>query len=72
MIKYDEFWNGGWQKMILSNFFSTNFNMEIESIIKEFITLLRLYNVVDIIQSMNGIVCWHNLMCLEIFMTKKV
>ena len=28
-------------------------------------------NYVDMIQSMNGIVCWYNLLCFEINMTKK-
>ena len=37
----------------------------------EFITLQRLYNYVDTIQSMNGIVCWYNLLCFENNMTKK-
>ena len=37
----------------------------------EFITLQRLYNYVDTIQSMNGIVCWYNLLCFEKNMTKK-
>ena len=37
----------------------------------ESITLQRLYNYVDMIQSMNGIVCWYNLLCFENNMTKK-
>ena len=28
-------------------------------------------NYVDMIQSMNGIVCWYNLLCFENYMTKK-
>ena len=38
----------------------------------EYITLQRLYNYVDMIQSMNYIVCWCNLLCFENNMTKKV
>ena len=38
----------------------------------EFITLQRLYNYVDMILSMNGIVCWYNLLCFENNMTKKM
>ena len=41
------------------------------SSLKESITLHRLYNYVDTIQSMNGIVCWYNLLCFENNMTKK-
>ena len=37
----------------------------------EFITLQRLCNYVDMIQSMNGIVCWYNLLCFENNMIKK-
>ena len=37
----------------------------------EFITLQRSYNYVDMIQSMNGIVCWYNLLCFENNMPKK-
>ena len=37
----------------------------------EFITLQCLYNYVDMIQSMNGIVCWYNLLCFENNKTKK-
>ena len=37
--------------------FKTNFHIEIASVVMEFITLLRLYNFVDMMQSMNGIVC---------------
>ena len=37
----------------------------------EFITLQRLYTYVDMIQSMNGIVCWYNLLCFENNITKK-
>ena len=37
----------------------------------EFTTLQRLYNYVDTIQSMNGIVCRYNLLCFENNMTKK-
>ena len=37
----------------------------------EFITLQRLYIYVDMIQSMNGIVSWYNLLCLENNRTKK-
>ena len=37
----------------------------------EFITLQHLYNYVDMIQSMNGIVCWYNLLCFENNMTEK-
>ena len=36
----------------------------------EFINLLRLYNYDDMMQSMNGIVCWHNLLSLENNITK--
>ena len=37
----------------------------------EFITFQRLYNYVYMIQSMNGIVCWYNLLCFENNITKK-
>ena len=40
-------------------------------LLTEFITLQRLHNYVDMIQSMNGIVCWYNLLCFENNMTKK-
>ena len=33
------------------------FHLEITSIITKFIILLRLYNYVDMMQSMNGIAC---------------
>ena len=33
---------------------------------------LRLYNSVDMIQSMNGIVCWYNLLFMENCMTTKI
>ena len=36
-----------------------------------FITLRRLYNSVDMMQSMNGIICWYHLLCFENNMTKK-
>ena len=39
--------------------------------VTEFITLLRFYNYVDMIQSMNCIVCCYNLLCLKNNMTKK-
>ena len=39
-------------------FWATHFHIEIASIVTEFITLLRLYNFVDMMQSMNGIFCW--------------
>ena len=38
----------------------------------EFITFQLLYNYVDMIQSMHGIVCWYNLLCFENNMTKKI
>ena len=41
------------------------------SSLTEFITLQRLYNYVDMVQSMNGIVCWYNLLCFKNNMTKK-
>ena len=47
-------------------------NVFVQSSFTEFITLLRLYNYVDMMQSMNGIVCWYNLLCLENNMTKKI
>ena len=37
----------------------------------EFITLLRLYNSDDMMQSINGIVCWYNLLCLDNIIAKK-
>ena len=49
------------QKNILSKCFVPS--------LTEFITLQRLYNYVDMIQSMNGIVCWYNL-CFENNITK--
>ena len=41
------------------------------SSLTEFITLQRLYNYVDMIQSMNGIVCCYNLLYFENNMQKK-
>ena len=32
--------------------------------------LLRLYNLANMMQTMNAIVCWFNLLCLENSMTK--
>ena len=60
---------------VLKNYFvkcfgATNFHIGIINIFKEFITLLRLNNFVDMMQSMNAIVCWYNF-CLENSMTKK-
>ena len=37
----------------------------------ELITVQRLHNYVDRIQSMNGIVCWYNLLCFENNMKKR-
>ena len=46
------------KKLFCKKFFGArNFHIEIVSIVTEFITLLRLYNFVDMMQSMNGIVC---------------
>ena len=41
------------------------------SSLTESITLQRLYNSVDMIQPMNGTVCWYNFLCFENNMTKK-
>ena len=53
-------------------FLSPDFHIEITSIVTKIITLIRLYNSVDMMQSMNGVVCRYNLLCLENSMTEKI
>ena len=51
--------------------FLSSYLSYLKKIVREFIIFLRLYNFVDIMQSMNGIVCRYNLLCLENYITKK-
>ena len=50
----------------------SDFHIEIPSIVTEFITVLRLYNFVDMMQSVIGIVSWYNLLCLENIYDEKI
>ena len=59
-------WVSRW--FVLKNIYCQNVFV---SSLTEFITLQRLYNYVAMIQYMNGIVCWYNLLCFENNMTKK-
>ena len=52
-------------------FLDTNFSHINNGIVREFIILLSLFNFIDMMQSMNGIVCWYNSLYLENSMTPK-
>ena len=58
------------KKLFCQNVFGPKLSHRNNKIVMEFITLLRLYFFVDMIQSLNVIVCWYNSFGLENSITK--